>query len=260
MDFLKKNYEKILLGAVLLGLALAAAGLPFALDREKAALEEMDRALPRPILYAPINLATQQMALARMKSPPKLVLAGQHNTFNPVVWKLTPKGDLVKLPPGSEGAEALKVTAINPLMLEIRFNRATGSGYFFTILREVNNPKGSKQTVERFVNVGVKSEAPFILKELKAAQDGSQSFVIELADTKEIVTITKEKPYSRIDGYSANLRYELENKNWLNSRAGEEMVFDGARHKIIEITSSQVRIQSISTQKQTTLLLPGFPK
>ena len=41
MDFLKKHYEKVLLGVVLLGLAVAVAFLPFKIASEKQKLEDM---------------------------------------------------------------------------------------------------------------------------------------------------------------------------------------------------------------------------
>ena len=50
MDFLKKHYEKVLLGVVLVGLAVAVAFLPFVISSEQAKLKEMSDAVltPRP--------------------------------------------------------------------------------------------------------------------------------------------------------------------------------------------------------------------
>ena len=39
MDFLKKHYEKLLLGVVLIGLLLAIGSLPILISREKGKLE-----------------------------------------------------------------------------------------------------------------------------------------------------------------------------------------------------------------------------
>ena len=46
MDFLKKHYEKVMLGVVLLGLAVAVAVLPFMIASEKEKLEEMKSSCP----------------------------------------------------------------------------------------------------------------------------------------------------------------------------------------------------------------------
>jgi hypothetical protein len=48
MDFLKKHYEKILLGVVLLGLAVAVGFLPFKIASEKENLERMNSNLSHP--------------------------------------------------------------------------------------------------------------------------------------------------------------------------------------------------------------------
>ena len=54
MQFLKKNYEKILLGLVLLGLVVAAAYLPFRIDDEKQALHELrDKKFDYPVKPLP---------------------------------------------------------------------------------------------------------------------------------------------------------------------------------------------------------------
>ena len=48
MDFLKKHYEKVLLGVVLLGLAVAVAFLPFKIASDKQALEDKRNQLIHP--------------------------------------------------------------------------------------------------------------------------------------------------------------------------------------------------------------------
>jgi hypothetical protein len=48
MDFLKKNYEKILLGVVLLGLAVAVGFLPFKIASEKQKLKDMSDSVLNP--------------------------------------------------------------------------------------------------------------------------------------------------------------------------------------------------------------------
>ena len=56
MDFLKKHYEKVLLGVVLLGLAVAVAFLPFKIASEKQTLEDMRNQLIHPKVKPLTNL------------------------------------------------------------------------------------------------------------------------------------------------------------------------------------------------------------
>ncbi len=56
MDFLKKHYEKVLLGVVLLGLAVAVAFLPFKIASEKQKLEDMRNTLINPNVKPLTNL------------------------------------------------------------------------------------------------------------------------------------------------------------------------------------------------------------
>lgn len=261
MEFLKKNYEKILLATVLLGLAVAAAALPFGLQSESASLAQIDDALPEPNIYKPVDLTGPQTALDRMKSPPTLVLHGQHNTFNSVLWKQLPAGTLAKLPPGTEGAGALKVLATRPLRFEIAYSRSTdASSHFFMVTREAHPNRAARRPTSRFARVGEKfGDMPVVLKEVRAGAGGSQQYVLELSDTKETVIVTADKPYSRIEAYAADLRYEIENRSFNDQRVGDIVSFDGDHHKIVVITATQVRIQTTSTQKQTTLFLQGSP-
>jgi hypothetical protein len=258
MDFLKKHYEKILLAVILLGLALAAAALPFTLDADRQNLAQIDDRLPPPKLYVPVDLSAPTEALKRMKNPPQVVLSGPHNTFNPVTWKQKPTGELIKLPPGSEGAEALSVLEIRPLKFEVIFERSSEvGGHTFTVVQETEARKASRR-LQRYYTLGQKSGG-LQLVEIKVTPGAEDRFVFEITDTKEVFQVTRSKPFSRIEGYEADLRYELENKTFSDVRSGSPLFFDGAWHKIVVITSTQVRIQTTTTQKQTTLSLQGSP-
>jgi hypothetical protein len=56
MDFLKKHYEKIILGVVLIGLAVAVAVLPFFISSEKDKLTQMKTAVLHPKVKPLTNL------------------------------------------------------------------------------------------------------------------------------------------------------------------------------------------------------------
>ena len=106
MRFLKRHYEKLILSLVLLALAVAAAWLPTALSdtREKlkgasasfsAAAQGPYKPHFRPRLRPPRRPGT-------VEASPKLVLNGEHNLFNPVVWKRKYDGSWIKIATGNE--------------------------------------------------------------------------------------------------------------------------------------------------------------
>ena len=127
MQFLKKHYEKVLLSIVLLGLAAAAAALPWQVSRERDRLEEIRRNLTvkvKPKPFKPLDdwLSTNKAALARLENPLDLELSGPHNLFNPVPWKKLPGGQMVPIRTGSElGPGAVKIVQIRELMPQVSF-------------------------------------------------------------------------------------------------------------------------------------------
>jgi hypothetical protein len=77
---------------------------------------------------------------------------------------------------------------------------------------------------------------------------------LRLADTGEIVSVSKDKPFSRVDGYVADLKYDPEGKKWQGERVGAELKFAGGGYIIIAIEPNEVIISAESNQKKTTLL------
>src|SRR5512141_1987982 len=121
MQFIKKHYEKVLLSIVLLGLAAAAAALPWQVSRERDRLEEIRGNLTVKVKAKPFKpldewLTTNKATLARLESPLNLELSGPHNLLNPVPWKKMPDGRMVPIRTGAElGAGAVKIEQIRPL-------------------------------------------------------------------------------------------------------------------------------------------------
>src|SRR4051812_1423954 len=126
MEFLKKHYEKILLSAVLLCLAVAAAWLPVKIRQEKEELQKTIVNLPKPKELKPVDLSTNEVTLKRLQNPPTVELSGAHNLFNPVTWKIKPDGSFIKII--REGVDALVITNIRPLFMELVFEKTTASG------------------------------------------------------------------------------------------------------------------------------------
>src|SRR5579862_5696134 len=91
MDFLKKHYEKILLGVVLLGLVGAMVFLPFMILHDRSILEDTrTQIISRPVKpLPPLDLTTESNAAERLRLPYQLDFETTNKLFNPVDRKST---------------------------------------------------------------------------------------------------------------------------------------------------------------------------
>ena len=103
MQFIKKNYEKVLLGLVLVGLVAVAVFLVFLVANEKTAQEERrNKILQFPIkpIDAP-DLTQSETTLKRVEQLIVWNLSDNTNKlFNPVRWQKTADGRYFKNPVG----------------------------------------------------------------------------------------------------------------------------------------------------------------
>jgi len=263
MEFLKNNYEKVILSVVLLGLAVAAALLPIWVAGEKRALEEMDNLITqteRKELKS-INLHTNETVLQRVVKATSLHLSGEHNLFNPVPWQKMRDGHLIPIRTGREiGPSALAITKISPLYLRIEYDGPAPSTdtvqYRFRVTRETERSAG-KRLATYSASPGSKNQV-FILKETKP-KDNPVEFTIELADTKEQVAVTKDKPYVSVAGFTVDLKYGPDNLTFPGRRVGDSLVFAGDTNKIVAITETNVTVAAASNTKRTTVAYTPTP-
>jgi hypothetical protein len=267
MEFLKKNYEKLILSIVLLGLAAAAALLPSWVSEEKQRLNDILNPPPsrnQPKEFKPLNLTTNEAILRRARRPEPLKLAGEHPLFNPVQWKRLPDGNLIKIVTGDEfGAGALRVTEIRPLNTTVSYEGQVGTNEFvqyrFKITREAERSPNKRAATTRSVpGVGIKNDI-FTLKEMRPKED-PREFVLELVDGRQLITVTREKPYSGVAGYMADLKYDPEKSTFLGKRVDDRLVFSGDANKIVAITETNVTVEALSNTKRTTLPYREVPK
>ena len=248
MEFLKKHYEKILLSFVLLCLAITAAWFQIKINTEKEKSQEYIIALPKPKEVKPLDLTTNQAALQRLQNPPSIEISGAHNLFNPVTWKVKPDGTFLKIV--REGVDALTVTNIQPLFMELAYERASGAGYWIG----VKNKSVKKPSVYAKLN---EKKDLFKITEIKGPAEDPEELVLELAENQQVISIGKEKPFKRVEAYTADLRYEPDSKNFLRQQVNNVISFAGESYKIIAINEKDVRVSASSTEKRTTILLKG---
>ncbi len=247
MEFFKRHYVKIFLSLVLVGLAFVAVRLPIAITQAREELDNPTGPAPKAKPAAPFDLSPEQNALNELTNPPHAVLSGENNLFNPVIWKMKPDGELIKIT--KEGPAALTITNITPLYMVIAYEGPATGGtgvYDFHVQR-----KSEKKTRE-YVKLNVKpSSGLYILRAFKGPADNPTDMQLELLDTKETVWITTNKPYQRIDGYAADMKYPAA-EPMLKKKVGDIIKLEGESYKIIEITNNAVRIES-NAAKQTKI-------
>jgi hypothetical protein len=260
MDFPKKHYEKILLSVVLLGLAGTAVWMFIAIDKKR---EEVNVLIP-PLgdkKIPALDLSNYEKGLEKMQNPPRADFSLPHHLFNPVIWKQRSDGNLFKF----ISADLPRLLETKPLHLTITYKRTSGTGsnitgYTFSVAREAAARPAERRPVERYVSATGKRDTDlFSVKDVQGPAESPTSFAIQLNDTKQEIVITPSQPYKRVEGYAADLRYDVENKQFNDMRVGSVMSFGGETYKVIAITQNEVTVQANSNQKQTTIRAKPAP-
>ena len=78
--------------------------------------------------------------------------------------------------------------------------------------------------------------------------------ILQLADTGETVSLSKTKPFRRVDAYMADLKYDPEGRSWAGQRVGDDLKFAGDDYIIVDINQNEVVLSAKSNQKKTTLI------
>jgi hypothetical protein len=267
MEFLKKHYEKIILCLVLLGLAAAAVWMRTAIDkvRESAPPPVVTptagpprgrggKAAPAASGLAPIDLSSNQGSLSQVTNPPPISLSGDHNLFNPVTWKRKSDATLLKIV--KSGPDALKVTDIVPLYTVIAYNHPSGngSGVYVMDTQQHSDPKNPRRPVSEFAKKDGKTKSGlYVIRDVKGDADDPTELDVELTATSEIVPVTKDKPYERVDSFIADLKYEPDAKTFPKVHVNDPIPLEGEQYKVVEITTNAVRIQFNRTTKVTEI-------
>jgi hypothetical protein len=258
MDFIKKHYEKIILSVVLLGLVAALLGLPFLIASDHARTEEIEQTIiktssePLP----PLDLTQQSNVAERLESPPSYDFSTTNKLFNPVEWKKAANGTLIKIKNGNEIVEGAVITKITPLYFMVTLDSVEtnefGARYVISVERQGAPNPMMRRKREHYVSIGDKNEA-FTLLSAKGVPENPDQLVLKLADSGETVTISKNKPFQRVDAYTADLKYDLEKKVFLARREGSVISFGGEEYIIVAIHPNEVILSAASNQKRTTL-------
>jgi len=269
MQFIKKNYEKVLLGLVLVGLVAVAVFLLLMVGSEKQKQEERrTRVINRPVKpLSELDLSAAETLLKRGESAVVLNFSDNtHKIFNPVRWQKTADGRLVRNPPGTS-LDKMEIASITPLYFTMRLESVnvsdSGTRYGFVIEQPASSKPSFRGARPYYVSKGEKKEygenkQVFVLRDVTGEGDASVA-VVELVDVEKVVNVSKENPFRRVDGYMADLRFPPENRTFPNRRVGDLISIAGEQYNIVAITENEVVLSAKSNQKKWTIRYSATP-
>jgi len=259
MDFLKKHYEKILLGLVLAGLIGALVFMPFyiASDNQQTA-DTIAEIIKRPATeLTNLDLTAANAVSARLRADYKLDLETGNRGFNPMEWQKNPDGTMVPLV-GHTGPQMVIVTNITPLYLIITLDTVVtnelGTRYAVGVEKQGEKVLAKRRKMQRFISKGDKANETFALLDVKVTPENpdADELTIKLVDTGEVVVLSKQKPYRRVDAFAADFRYDPEKKTFRGRREGDKVSFNGTEFLVDGVSQNELILQDQSNQKKTT--------
>ena len=256
MDFIKKNYEKILLSVVLLVLLAAAGFMLVLIPQEQQKVKDMgERIIGGRVTPLPdLDMTAETNVIDRLQSPYVLDFDTKNKLINPVEWQRTLDGRVIEA--AGVGPLAAQVTAIIPLYFILSLDSVEtnelGVRYVMAVERQADPRPAISHRQQRYASVGEKKDV-FTILSVKGPPENPDALIVRLADTGETVTVTKAKPYMRVDGYKADIKYEIEKRSWTGQRVGNVLRFAGDEFTIVDIGANTVVLSAQSNQRKWTL-------
>lgn len=255
MDFLKKHYEKIILGIVLIGMVAALLYIPFKVASERRELDEKKSSLiqrsVKPLTNLDLTIA--QASLKREATPVVLDFASNHRLFNPMPWQKAANGQPIKFDDSHIGPKAVTITKLTPLYLIITLDNVnmsdSGARYVVGVEKQAAPNPTHRTKKETYCKLNDKNDV-FALRKVEGPPDKPTKLTLELNDTGEAAVIGPDQAYKRIDGYTADLKYGPENMTWSNRRVGSPLRFNGEEFNIVAISQNEVVLSAKSNQKK----------
>ncbi|MGA2788152.1 MAG: hypothetical protein ABSF60_11555 [Verrucomicrobiota bacterium] len=267
MNFVKKHYEKILLSVVLLGLMGVLVFMLYLIPSDRQRLATIRQSIishavkPLDVL----DLSRETNVSARLQSPYKLDFSTTNKLFNPVQWQRAADGSLIKIKTGNEiGPKAVGITKITPLYLILTLDAVEtnefGARYVVSVERQAAYSPAQRGKRQHYASVGEKNETFTVIDVNGSPANPAQTkLILQLTDTGERATLSKDKPFRRVDGYSADLKYDPEGKKWQGQRVGADLRFAGDDNIIVAIEQDTVILLARSNQKKTALTYNPIP-
>ncbi len=261
MDFLKKHYEKVVLGIVLLLLVAATASLPFIKAAQEKQMQDIIDSSVRQPKIAPLtnlDLTAESNTIAREAQPFVVDFGSPNKLFNPLQWVKTLDGRLKVNNETNIGPLAVTIAKTTPLYLIISLDQVlvsdSGTRYGFGVTKQAAQRLDQRNKHQSYLAIGGKNDT-FTLLAVHGPVENPTNLVIQLNDADEPVKMngTNGPPYKRIDGYMADLKYEPEKREWKERRVDMVISLNGEDYKIVSISENEVVLSSARNQKKTTI-------
>jgi hypothetical protein len=233
------------------------------IPRERQQLDEMSNTIiKRPAKPLPELEVSRPLALIqRSGASGCLDLTTTNKVFNPVQWQRKPDGTVIKVALGNEiGPEAVIVTKITPLYLTITLDSVENIGgtlYYVIVAQNEAAARPADRSRKRFSAVTNVKKDIFVIREVRGPVDNPSELVLELTDGAERITLSKDNPFRRVAGYTADFRYPPENKTWSNQRVGAglpgtpQVLIAGEAYNVVAIAKNEVVLSARSNNKKT---------
>jgi hypothetical protein len=256
MEFLKKHYEKVLLGLVLLGLVGGLVVLPFIIKGDNDAVDQITQPLTTPTAkpLADVDLSRENGILQRLGASNQLDLDSTNKLFNPLTWQKSRDGSLIPLRASDYGIPALVVTSIKALIYRVSLvsTETNELGTNYTI--QIEHPSAARSNLRRTrlsVSLAEPKKPFFTLTNVVGPPEDPTELDLKMADTGEIAAVGKNKPFEKVDGYTVDLKYPPENNRPFNSlHIGSVISFGGDSYTIVDIKANEVVLSAESNQKR----------
>jgi hypothetical protein len=262
MDLIKKHYEKVILIVVLLGVVGFLVFLPFIIAHDQDVLRQLieDSTTSKKVQpLADLDLTRQAAISRRVASPPKFDFSSTNRLFNPLEWKKRSDGTIFPVTSANQtDASAAVVTKITPLYFVVTFESVETNGlaprYVVGVEHQGADKAALRRKQQRYISAGEKKDF-FILSAVNGDPADPSGLVLKLTDTGDTVTVSKDKPFQRVEAYSADLKYELEKpvKNFAGLRIGSRISFGGEDYIVVAVDADELILSAQSNQKKTTL-------
>ncbi|MBU6402768.1 MAG: hypothetical protein KGS61_20805, partial [Verrucomicrobia bacterium] len=134
--------------------------------------------------------------------------------------------------------------------------------YTVGVTREADkNPNFRRKTLE---SVSVKDHTDyFTVKGIEGPADNPTALILDLSDTGDEVRVTRDKPYQRIEGYQADLKYPPENKTILGARdlraGGQPISFGDGTYIVVAIDENEVVLSARPSNQRTVIKFKAAP-
>ena len=271
----RQHYEKLVLSLALLLLGGAVVYL-YGASKDQAEIIRkiaVDYANKKVNAVKAVDLTNHFAALQRAEAGKAFDFSQPHHLFNPVQWRFNPgtAQPYIKMVMGDEaGPKAVTVAAARPYQLTVAFDRVASAGtgeqlvitgYWINSTNEAvlfNTSARGRNSHEILSLNATNTRSPVVLTEIKGSAQEPEELHAMLRETGEKFSFAPGRPFQKIIGYEASLRFPNATNATAFYRVGAPLEIDGQGYKIVDISTNEVKVTADSNE-QPFIITNGAP-